>query len=156
MTHQEKQPAAEARCDGVVGHDETPSGESSAEHDPSETGHGGHAHAMSPNGDRRYLWAALLLDGGVHGRGEVVVAFVSGSLALLSDAGHMLSDVDRRLAVGPSLSGVTPLLANHSSMIVESIAGRLRSDYPDCARPNRRAHYSLGQAWVMHCRADRP
>lgn len=54
--------------------------------------HGGHAHAINPGSDRRYLWAALLLMAAFM-VGEVVVAFVAGSLALLSDAGHMLSDV---------------------------------------------------------------
>ncbi len=103
MTHPETQPAAEAVCDGGVGHGEPLSGESSAEHDPGGTGHGGHAHAMSPNGDRRYLWAALLLMAAFM-LGEVVVAFVSGSLALLSDAGHMLSDVG---AIGASLWAIS-------------------------------------------------
>ncbi|MGH3445137.1 MAG: cation diffusion facilitator family transporter, partial [Nocardioidaceae bacterium] len=41
--------------------------------------------------DRRYLWSALALLVAFMVV-EVVVAFVSGSLALLSDAGHMLSD----------------------------------------------------------------
>lgn len=47
---------------------------------------------MSANADRGYLRGALALLT-VFMLGEVVVAFVSGSLALLSDAGHMLSDV---------------------------------------------------------------
>ncbi|MFZ1286083.1 MAG: cation diffusion facilitator family transporter, partial [Candidatus Phosphoribacter sp.] len=49
--------------------------------------------------DRRYLWVALLLLL-TFMLGEVVVAVISGSLALLSDAGHMLSDVG---AIGASL-----------------------------------------------------
>lgn len=44
------------------------------------------------NTDRRYLWAALLLLVAFL-VGEVVVALLAGSLALLADAGHMLSDV---------------------------------------------------------------
>lgn len=54
--------------------------------------HEGHDHAISSDADRRYLTAALLLLGAFMA-GEVVVGLVTGSLALLSDAGHMLSDV---------------------------------------------------------------
>ena len=55
-------------------------------------GHDGHSHGPSPTADRRALWGALLLLAAFM-VGEVVVALASGSLALLSDAGHMLSDV---------------------------------------------------------------
>ncbi len=61
----------------------------SAEHG---TRGGGHEHGISANTDRRHLLVAL----GVLAAfmvAEVVVAVVSGSLALLSDAGHMLSDL---------------------------------------------------------------
>ncbi len=58
---------------------------------------------MNPDGNRRYLWSALLLMAAFI-VGEVVVAFVSGSLALLSDAGHMLSDVG---AIGASLWAIS-------------------------------------------------
>lgn len=51
-----------------------------------------HAHGVSVDADRRYLIGALLLLG-LFMIGEVIVAVASGSLALLSDAGHMLSDV---------------------------------------------------------------
>lgn len=54
--------------------------------------HGGHSHAVSANADRRYLVGAITLLG-LFMVAEVIVAFVSGSLALLSDAGHMLSDI---------------------------------------------------------------
>lgn len=55
-----------------------------AEHD--------HQHSASPDADRRYLLISLgLLTSFL--LIEVVVAFVAHSLALLSDAGHMLSDV---------------------------------------------------------------
>ena len=58
-----------------------------------------HSHGASLDADRRYLWIALgLLTTFLIV--EVVVAFVSGSLALLSDAGHMLSDIG---ALGASL-----------------------------------------------------
>lgn len=53
---------------------------------------GSHQHGVSQDADRRLLWGALLLLG-TFMAGEVVVAFASGSLALLSDAAHMLSDV---------------------------------------------------------------
>jgi cobalt-zinc-cadmium efflux system protein len=61
-------------------------------------GHG-HEHGISADADRRYLWVALLLLSGFM-LTEVIVAVLSGSLALLSDAGHMLSDVG---AIGASL-----------------------------------------------------
>lgn len=103
MTPPETQPATETSlCDGVAVHADTASAESTDQH-LGEAGHSGHAHAMSPDGDRRYLWAALLLMAAFM-VGEVVVAFVSGSLALLSDAGHMLSDVG---AIGASLWAIS-------------------------------------------------
>jgi cobalt-zinc-cadmium efflux system protein len=51
-----------------------------------------HSHPVGPGADRRHLWGALVLLV-LFMAGEVVTALVSGSLALLSDAGHMLSDV---------------------------------------------------------------
>ena len=60
---------------------------------PSGHAHGGaHSHGVVENADQKYLRGALALLS-VFMLGEVVVAFISGSLALLSDAGHMLSDV---------------------------------------------------------------
>jgi cobalt-zinc-cadmium efflux system protein len=61
--------------------------------------HADHAHGVSADADRRYLLIALLLLA-VFMLAEVIVALVSGSLALLSDAGHMLSDVG---AIGAAL-----------------------------------------------------
>ncbi len=58
----------------------------------SAPGAGGHQHGVSQDADRTLLWGALLLLTAFM-VGEVVVALISGSLALLSDAGHMLSDV---------------------------------------------------------------
>jgi cobalt-zinc-cadmium efflux system protein len=52
----------------------------------------GHQHAPGPDTDRRYLRATLVLLAAFMA-GEVAAALVSGSLALLSDAGHMLADV---------------------------------------------------------------
>jgi cobalt-zinc-cadmium efflux system protein len=51
----------------------------------------GHSHALSADADRRYLTVALLLILGFMAF-EVVVGIVAHSLALLSDAGHMLTD----------------------------------------------------------------
>ncbi|MGH3267113.1 MAG: cation diffusion facilitator family transporter, partial [Trebonia sp.] len=70
--------------------------------DPVHQARGGrtdHSHGISRNADRRYLTLALGLLVAFLST-EVVVAVLSGSLALLSDAGHMLSDVG---AVGASL-----------------------------------------------------
>src|SRR5512135_1895141 len=62
-------------------------------------GAGGHAHALSADADRRYLLIALGLLAAFM-LAEVIAAVLSGSLALLSDAGHMLSDVG---AIGAAL-----------------------------------------------------
>ncbi len=61
--------------------------------------HADHAHGVSADADRRYLLIALLLLAAFM-LAEVIVAVLSGSLALLSDAGHMLSDVG---AIGAAL-----------------------------------------------------
>jgi cobalt-zinc-cadmium efflux system protein len=53
--------------------------------------HGGHSHAPSGDADRRWLTVALALIGGFMGV-EVVAGLLAGSLALLSDAAHMLTD----------------------------------------------------------------
>ena len=60
---------------------------------------GGHAHGPGAGSDSRYLLIALALLAAFM-LGEIVVAVLSGSLALLSDAGHMLSDVG---AIGGAL-----------------------------------------------------
>jgi len=54
-------------------------------------GGGGHSHSLSVEADRRYLTIALLLILGFMVF-EVVAGIVAHSLALLSDAGHMLTD----------------------------------------------------------------
>ena len=64
---------------------DSPSGDQDGDH--------GHSHSeISPDADRRYLIIAIALLGGFM-IGEVVVAAFADSLALLADAGHMLSDV---------------------------------------------------------------
>src|SRR5689334_13706534 len=62
-------------------------------------GSGGHSHRPGPGADARYLVVALVLLAAFM-LAEVIVAVISGSLALLSDAGHMLSDVG---AIGAAL-----------------------------------------------------
>lgn len=71
-----------------------------ARHDSSHTDHAhdhehaGHSHDHAPtvtaDSERRVRWAMLLT--GVFMLAEVVGGWLSGSLALLADAGHMLSD----------------------------------------------------------------
>lgn len=58
-----------------------------------------HSHALTTDSDARRLWTALALILAFM-VGEVVTAVLAHSLALLSDAGHMLTDV---LAIGVSL-----------------------------------------------------
>jgi len=60
-------------------------------HGNHDHGSGGHSHELSANADRRYLTVALALIVGFMVF-EVVVGIVAHSLALLSDAGHMLTD----------------------------------------------------------------
>jgi cobalt-zinc-cadmium efflux system protein len=60
---------------------------------------GGHVHGPGPDADAGYLRIALALLT-VFMLVEVIVAVLSGSLALLSDAGHMLSDIG---AIGGAL-----------------------------------------------------
>lgn len=54
--------------------------------------HHDHAHGVARDADRRYLWIALLLLLGFMAA-EIVVGLLAQSLALISDAGHMLTDV---------------------------------------------------------------
>ena len=53
--------------------------------------HHGHTHAVSADADRRWLTVALLVVAGFMGV-EVVAGILASSLALLSDAAHMLTD----------------------------------------------------------------
>ncbi|WP_436534511.1 cation diffusion facilitator family transporter [Actinoplanes sp. HUAS TT8] len=61
-----------------------------ADHDH-EHGHAGHDHGVSADADRRWLGVALGLISAFM-LGEVVVGLLARSLALLSDAAHMLTD----------------------------------------------------------------
>jgi cobalt-zinc-cadmium efflux system protein len=88
------------------------------EHDhshPHSHAHGhDHSHALSADADRRYLTVALVLILGFMAF-EVVVGIIAHSLALLSDAGHMLTDAGAlilsllviRLVQRPSGEGLT-------------------------------------------------
>ncbi|MFF4771945.1 cation diffusion facilitator family transporter [Microtetraspora fusca] len=82
-----------------------------------EHGHGqghGHGHGVSATADRRLLTAALLLIIGFM-VAEVAVGLIAHSLALVSDAGHMLTDaiaivlalVAMRIAARPPQGGFT-------------------------------------------------
>ncbi|MFD8593446.1 cation diffusion facilitator family transporter [Kitasatospora sp. NPDC059646] len=83
-------------------------------HGPGGHGHAGHSHAVAADADRKWLWSALLLLV-VFMAGEVVVGFAARSLALISDAAHMLTDaasialalVAMRLAARPARGGYT-------------------------------------------------
>jgi len=63
------------------------------------TSHHGHTHGASADADRDKLWIALALILGLMA-GEVIAGIVANSLALLSDAAHMLTDA---AAIGLSL-----------------------------------------------------
>ncbi|HEY0542426.1 MAG TPA: cation diffusion facilitator family transporter [Actinoallomurus sp.] len=77
-------------------------------------GHDGHSHAVSADADRRWLSGALTLIV-IYMTGEVIVGLVAHSLALISDAAHMLTDaasivlalVAMRLAARPPKGGYT-------------------------------------------------
>ncbi len=56
-----------------------------ADHDPA------HSHGVNPDADRRYLSGTLVLIVAFMVV-EIVVGIIAGSLALISDAGHMLTD----------------------------------------------------------------
>ncbi|WP_291718885.1 cation diffusion facilitator family transporter [Magnetospirillum sp. 64-120] len=60
----------------------------SADHDSHH--HVGHDHAHPQSNERRVLWALLLTGGFL--LAEVIGGILSGSLALLADAGHMVTD----------------------------------------------------------------
>ncbi|MEU3467288.1 cation diffusion facilitator family transporter [Streptomyces sp. NPDC006687] len=77
-------------------------------------GPGGHSHGVDPDADRRWLAIALALIGGFMAV-EVVIGVVAHSLALISDAAHMLTDavsivlalIAMRLAARPARGGFT-------------------------------------------------
>ncbi|MEU6113981.1 cation diffusion facilitator family transporter [Streptomyces sp. NPDC047117] len=76
--------------------------------------HSGHSHAVAADADRRWLRAALILITAFMAI-EVVIGFIARSLALISDAAHMLTDaasivlalIAMRLAARPARGGYT-------------------------------------------------
>lgn len=77
-------------------------------------GHGGHSHGVSLDADRRWLGISLGLIVGFMAV-EVVIGVLAHSLALISDAAHMLTDavsivlalIAMRLAARPARGGFT-------------------------------------------------
>ncbi|WNI31664.1 cation diffusion facilitator family transporter [Streptomyces sp. ITFR-6] len=61
------------------------------DHGPGTGGHAGHSHGVSADADRRWLSIALTLITAFMAA-EVVVGILAKSLALISDAAHMLTD----------------------------------------------------------------
>ena len=91
-------------------------------------GHHGHSHAPSADADRRWLTIALLLIVAFMVV-EVVVGLIASSLALLSDAAHMLTDAG---AIGLAL-------------VAASLAAR---------PPSRRFSFGLGRAEILAAQAN--
>ncbi|MFF0227297.1 cation diffusion facilitator family transporter [Streptomyces sp. NPDC004629] len=83
-------------------------------HDHGAGGHAGHSHGVAADADRRWLAIALTLIT-LFMAAEVAVGIVASSLALISDAAHMLTDavsivlalVAMRLAARPARGGYT-------------------------------------------------
>ncbi|MCX4524474.1 MULTISPECIES: cation diffusion facilitator family transporter [unclassified Streptomyces] len=83
-------------------------------HGHGDHGHGGHSHGVDPNADRRWLAIALGLIGTFMAI-EVTIGVMAHSLALISDAAHMLTDavsivlalIAMRLAARPARGGFT-------------------------------------------------
>lgn len=65
---------------------------SHSKHSSSGHGHGGHHHADARKLSRKRIFAVLLMSG-TFMIVEAVTGFLTGSLALIADAGHMLGDV---------------------------------------------------------------
>ena len=77
----------------MAGHDHDAHRALDDHNDPSDHAHGGdgHRHGVVADADRRYLTGALALIVAFLVT-EVVVGLIAGSLALITDAGHMLTD----------------------------------------------------------------
>ncbi|MGW1770427.1 cation diffusion facilitator family transporter [Streptomyces sp. NPDC002104] len=107
---------------GLAGHeDEDPAGPGGHGHGPGQDpghghghGHSGHSHGVAADADRRWLGIALGLIAGFMAV-EVVIGVLAHSLALISDAAHMLTDavsivlalIAMRLAARPARGGFT-------------------------------------------------
>ena len=105
-------------------------------HDDDHDGHrhgGGHVHAPSAGADRRWLAVALALIAGFMVV-EVVAGMLAGSLALLSDAAHMLTDaasIGLALVAAASPRGPPPAPTRSASAAPRS--SRPRSTAPRCS-----------------------
>ncbi|WP_046494756.1 cation diffusion facilitator family transporter [Streptomyces odonnellii] len=83
-------------------------------HDHGAEGHTGHTHGVVTDADRRWLSIALVLITSFMAI-EVVIGVIAGSLALISDAAHMLTDavsivlalIAMRLSARPARGGFT-------------------------------------------------
>ena len=94
MTEQNRRESDDSDHDAHVGHDhDDHSGNDHDDHAGHDhSGHGGHDHAHDLRGaSRRSLIIALILISS-YMVAEVIGGVISGSLALLADAGHMLTD----------------------------------------------------------------
>jgi cobalt-zinc-cadmium efflux system protein len=96
------------------GHEHGPGQAHGSGHDHGAGGHAGHSHDVSADADRRWLAIALTLITGFMAV-EVVIGIMASSLALISDAAHMLTDaasivlalIAMRLAARPARGGFT-------------------------------------------------
>lgn len=94
-------------------HDHAPHDHGTAGHE-GHGGHAGHSHGVAADADRRWLGIALGLITGFMAI-EVVIGILAHSLALISDAAHMLTDavsivlalIAMRLAARPARGGFT-------------------------------------------------
>lgn len=100
--------------DPELAHEHTGADHAGHGHDGHGHGPGGHSHGVDPDADRRWLAIALALIGGFMAI-EVVIGVMAHSLALISDAAHMLTDavsivlalIAMRLAARPARGGFT-------------------------------------------------
>ncbi|RST06565.1 cation transporter [Streptomyces sp. WAC07149] len=103
-----------SRHDHDHAHEHTGADRAGHGHDGHGHGAGGHSHGVDPDADRRWLAIALALIGGFMAV-EVVIGVMAHSLALISDAAHMLTDavsivlalIAMRLAARPARGGFT-------------------------------------------------
>ncbi|WP_406441407.1 cation diffusion facilitator family transporter [Streptomyces sp. NBC_01613] len=95
-------------------HEAGPGHDHGSGHDHGAGGHAGHSHGVSADADRRWLAIALTLITAFMAV-EVVIGVIAASLALISDAAHMLTDaasivlalIAMRLAARPAKGGYT-------------------------------------------------
>ena len=89
--------AADHKEDGAAGHEHDHAGheygaDDHAGHDHSDYDHAGHSHAPTVSAsNERVVFIGFLLTGGFM-FAEIIAGVLSGSLALIADAGHMLTD----------------------------------------------------------------